>query len=161
MKVATGADPELIRNLQRLVHLHDKQCPTPKRRLAMAPKPAQQIILCKSSATTANRLGSTFSRAVSWNRVGYKSSSKGMALRGSPGIPSIFEKAIVNSAETTKHRLREASLDPPIMALYEQLAISRTYNAPPTRCAQSTMQSNGRDGIVSLEVSPFVADERR
>jgi len=78
-------------------------------------------------------------------------------LRGVTANPSIFEKAIVGSTDylTALHAIeRRRDLDP--MALYETLAVEDIRQAAdllrPVYDA-----TNGADGYVSLEVSPYLA----
>jgi transaldolase len=77
-------------------------------------------------------------------------------LRGITSNPSIFEKAIAGSREY--NQLLEAALrethDP--VAVYEQLAIRDIQDAADALRALYNA-SEGRDGFVSLEVSPHLA----
>jgi len=80
-------------------------------------------------------------------------------LRGMTSNPAIFEKAIGGStdyAETIKNNRNAAELT--AMQLYEQIAIKDIQDA--TDILHSVYkQTNGRDGYVSLEVSPFLAND--
>lgn len=76
-------------------------------------------------------------------------------LKGVTSNPSIFEKAIVDS-KAYQAQITAAPTDLPIMTLYEQLAISDIQQAADTlRPVYDAL--DGRDGFVSLEVSPSVA----
>src|SRR5438046_9957894 len=71
--------------------------------------------------------------------------------------PSIFEKAIAGSAAyDASLKAAEAEGDRDVMALYERLAIEDIQHAADVlrRVYEST---NGQDGYVSLEVSPYLA----
>lgn len=80
-------------------------------------------------------------------------------LKGMTSNPSIFEKAIVGGAEYAAdlERLRsERHLD--AMAVYEALAISDIQAAADVLSAVYD-ETEGRDGYVSMEVSPYLARE--
>jgi transaldolase/glucose-6-phosphate isomerase len=79
-------------------------------------------------------------------------------LRGITSNPSIFEKAIAGSREY--NRLLEAALretrDP--VAVYERLAVRDIQDAADA-LRPAYDRSEGRDGFVSLEVSPHLAHD--
>jgi transaldolase / glucose-6-phosphate isomerase len=77
-------------------------------------------------------------------------------LRGVTSNPSIFEKAIVGSTdyEAVMESPDSAGLD--AKALYEKIAIKDVQDAADI-LALVWEQSKGRDGYVSLEVSPLLA----
>src|SRR5260370_39351039 len=82
---------------------------------------------------------------------------RGDAVSGVTANPSIFEKAIVESPAYDPDIERAiADDDPPVSAIYERLAIADIHRAAdilrPVYDANS-----GRDGFVSLEVSPYIA----
>ena len=78
-------------------------------------------------------------------------------IRGVTSNPSIFEKAIAQSAEYDESlKAAEAHPGTPVMELYEGLAIADI------RAAADVLRpvydaSDGQDGFVSLEVSPYLA----
>jgi transaldolase/glucose-6-phosphate isomerase len=78
-------------------------------------------------------------------------------LCGVTSNPAIFEKAITGSDDYTKAVLelqKDRSLDP--MAIYERLAVEDIRGA--AEILRPVYESTkGRDGYVSLEVSPFLA----
>ncbi|TMJ48510.1 MAG: bifunctional transaldolase/phosoglucose isomerase [Alphaproteobacteria bacterium] len=79
------------------------------------------------------------------------------AVSGVTANPSIFEKAIVESRAYDADIERAiADDDPPVSPIYERLAIADIHRAAdilrPVYDANS-----GRDGFVSLEVSPYIA----
>lgn len=79
-------------------------------------------------------------------------------LRGMTSNPSIFAKAI-RAAEDYDEQIRElATSDLDIEQLYEQLAIT-DIAAACDLFAEVYRNSNGRDGYVSLEVSPRLAHD--
>jgi transaldolase/glucose-6-phosphate isomerase len=78
-------------------------------------------------------------------------------LTGVTSNPSIFEKAVAGSADyDASLKAAEAGGDSDVMALYERLAIEDIQHAADVlrRVYEST---NGQDGYVSLEVSPYLA----
>ena len=80
-------------------------------------------------------------------------------LKGLTSNPSIFEKAIGESAEyadALKHFQVEA--DHSISAIYEHLAIADIHGAADVLMPVYE-QTHGRDGYVSLECSPYLANE--
>jgi transaldolase / glucose-6-phosphate isomerase len=80
-------------------------------------------------------------------------------LKGMTSNPSIFEKAIVGGAEYAGDldRLRAGGhLDS--MGIYEAIAISDIQSAADV-LRQVYDQTRGRDGYVSMEVSPYLARE--
>jgi transaldolase/glucose-6-phosphate isomerase len=80
-------------------------------------------------------------------------------LRGVTSNPAIFEKAIAGStdySEAVKARERVRDAEP--MALYESLAIKDIQDAADL-LRPVYDQTKRRDGYVSLEVSPYLADE--
>jgi transaldolase/glucose-6-phosphate isomerase len=80
-------------------------------------------------------------------------------LRGVTSNPAIFEKAIAGSTDYTEAlREFERRKDAEPMALYEHLAIKDIQDAADV-LRPVYEQSRKRDGYVSLEVSPYLADE--
>jgi transaldolase / glucose-6-phosphate isomerase len=80
-------------------------------------------------------------------------------LRGVTSNPAIFEKAIAHSDEyDTSLRSAEAGADVPVIALFEQLAIEDIRNAADV-LRPVYDATDGADGFVSLEVSPYLALE--
>jgi len=80
-------------------------------------------------------------------------------LKGMTSNPSIFEKAIVGGAEYSSdlETLQgEGRLD--AMTIYERLAIKDIQSAADVLRTVYD-QTNGRDGYVSMEVSPYLARE--
>jgi transaldolase len=80
-------------------------------------------------------------------------------LAGMTSNPSIFEKAIAGGeeyADFLKELRADASLD--AKAIYERLAIRDIRDAADA-LRQVYLSTNGRDGYVSLEVSPQLATE--
>ncbi len=78
-------------------------------------------------------------------------------LRGMTSNPAIFEKAIVGGAEYAvdlEKLSAEGNLD--AMAVYERLAIKDIQSAADVLRVVYN-QTDGRDGYVSLEVSPYLA----
>ncbi|MBX9825870.1 MAG: bifunctional transaldolase/phosoglucose isomerase [Xanthobacteraceae bacterium] len=88
--------------------------------------------------------------------------SKLVAHEGLSGVtsnPAIFEKAIAEGAEyDAALRTVEAEADLPVMALFERLAIEDLRHAADVLRVVYE-QTNGGDGFVSLEVSPYLAVE--
>jgi transaldolase/glucose-6-phosphate isomerase len=80
-------------------------------------------------------------------------------LRGVTSNPSIFEKAIGGSTDYNDAlSALERQQDMDAMSLYEHLAIADIQNV--TDILQPVyQQSNKRDGYVSLEVSPYLAND--
>ena len=82
------------------------------------------------------------------------------ALSGVTSNPSIFEKAIGHGddydAALEASCSRRATLA--VGDLYEHLAIE-DIQPPPTCCARSIDRLSGEDGYVSLEVSPYLAND--
>ena len=78
-------------------------------------------------------------------------------LAGVTANPSIFEKAIVDSAAYDADIERAiADGDPSVSAIYERLAIADIRRA--ADILRPVYDANaGRDGFVSLEVSPYIA----
>jgi transaldolase / glucose-6-phosphate isomerase len=79
-------------------------------------------------------------------------------LRGVTSNPSIFEKAISGSTDYTQalEELRKSGLDAP--AIYERLAVKDIQDAADLlRIVYD--QTSRRDGYVSLEVSPYLANK--
>src|SRR5208337_2883920 len=80
-------------------------------------------------------------------------------LRGVTSNPSIFEKAIAGSTDyTAQLKTLERHKDADPMALYEQLAIKDIRGAADL-LRPVYDQTKRRDGYVSLEVSPHLADD--
>ena len=79
-------------------------------------------------------------------------------LRGVTANPSIFEKAILGSTDYDGdlESLAHEQLD--AMAIYEHIAIRDVQMAADV-LAEVHRQTNGRDGFVSLEVSPQLAHD--
>ncbi|HEY9718574.1 MAG TPA: transaldolase family protein, partial [Trichormus sp.] len=80
-------------------------------------------------------------------------------LRGMTSNPAIFEKAIGGSTdytETIKNNRNAADMT--AMQLYEQIAIKDIQDAADI-LHTVYKQTKGRDGYVSLEVSPFLAND--
>jgi transaldolase / glucose-6-phosphate isomerase len=79
-------------------------------------------------------------------------------LRGVTSNPAIFEKAISGSTDYTQalEQLKNKGLDP--TAIYEQLAVKDIQDAADV-LRPVYDQTNWRDGYVSLEVSPYLADK--
>jgi transaldolase/glucose-6-phosphate isomerase len=80
-------------------------------------------------------------------------------VAGVTSNPAIFEKAIAGSADYTAALARHvaAGVSGP-KALYEALAIADIQDAADI-LHQVYLHTNGRDGFVSLEVSPTLADD--
>jgi transaldolase / glucose-6-phosphate isomerase len=82
-------------------------------------------------------------------------------LRGITSNPSIWEKAIAGStdyADAIEALRREGDADP--KAVYEQLAIQDIRDAADA-FRQAYEQTNRRDGLVSIEVSPDLAHDTK
>jgi transaldolase/glucose-6-phosphate isomerase len=80
-------------------------------------------------------------------------------VRGMTSNPSIFEKAIAGSTdydESFKELKKDSTLD--AKDIYEQLAIADIRGAADVLKTVYD-ESNGRDGFVSLEVSPYLAND--
>jgi transaldolase/glucose-6-phosphate isomerase len=82
----------------------------------------------------------------------------GQCLRGVTANPSIFEKAILGSTdyEDDLTRLADEPLD--AKAIYERLAV-RDVQLAADVLAEVHRDADGRDGFVSLEVSPELAHD--
>jgi transaldolase/glucose-6-phosphate isomerase len=78
-------------------------------------------------------------------------------VRGVTSNPSIFEKAIAGSGDYTES-LAAAPREWTAMQVYESLAIADIRDAAEV-LRPVYEQSSGRDGYVSLEVSPYLADK--
>src|SRR5262249_38914917 len=80
-------------------------------------------------------------------------------LAAMPSTPAIFEKAIIGGGEYADF-IAELRKDPSLGAkgIYERLAIRDIQDAADT-LKPVYLSTNGRDGYVSLEVSPFLANE--
>ena len=80
-------------------------------------------------------------------------------LKGMTSNPSIFEKAIVGGAEYSADldRLR-ANADMDAMSIYEAIAIKDIQSAADV-LRRVYDETKGRDGYVSMEVSPYLALE--
>ncbi|QLE57972.1 bifunctional transaldolase/phosoglucose isomerase [Nostoc sp. TCL26-01] len=80
-------------------------------------------------------------------------------VRGVTSNPSIFEKAIAGSTDydTTLTTL-EQSQDRDVMSLYETFAIA-DIQATADHLKPIYEQTNKRDGYISLEVSPYLAND--
>lgn len=79
-------------------------------------------------------------------------------LRGMTSNPSIFEKAIGKSDDYDGHIRQLVAAGADVNGIYEALALADIQQA----CdlfADLYQASNGRDGFVSLEVSPYLADD--
>ncbi len=85
----------------------------------------------------------------------------GRGLRGLTSNPSIFEKAISAGTEYDDDLRAAVSADPEIssLALFERVAITDIREAADLLRGVYD-ESGGRDGFVSLEVSPHLAYER-
>ena len=82
-------------------------------------------------------------------------------LRGVTSNPAIFEKAIAGSTDyTTALRAMERQKDLEPMALYEQIAIRDIQDAADV-LLPVYVTSKKRDGYVSLEVSPYLANDTK
>jgi len=80
-------------------------------------------------------------------------------LRGVTSNPSIFEKAIAGSTDYDDAlSYLEQQQDMDAMSLYEHLAIADIQNVTEI-LSPVYEQSNKRDGYVSLEVSPYLAND--
>lgn len=80
-------------------------------------------------------------------------------LRGVTSNPSIFEKAIAGSTDYDSALLTiEQSQDRDVMSLYETFAIADIQAAADT-LKPIYQQTNRRDGYISLEVSPYLAND--
>jgi transaldolase / glucose-6-phosphate isomerase len=78
-------------------------------------------------------------------------------LAGLTSNPSIFEKAVAGSAAyDASLKAAEAEGDRDVMALYEKLAIEDIQHAADV-LRPVYESTNGQDGYVSLEVSPYLA----
>jgi transaldolase/glucose-6-phosphate isomerase len=78
-------------------------------------------------------------------------------LRGVTSNPAIFEKAITGSTDYSEQiSSLEQQPDIEAMVLYEQLAIRDIQDAA-DRLKRVYHRTGGRDGYVSLEVSPYLA----
>ncbi len=79
-------------------------------------------------------------------------------LRGVTSNPSIFEKAIGGSTDYDEELAALAETDPHPMAAYEAVAIQDIQDAADL-FRPVYEETDGRDGFVSLEVSPDLADD--
>ncbi|GAA6614632.1 bifunctional transaldolase/phosoglucose isomerase [Scytonema sp. NUACC26] len=80
-------------------------------------------------------------------------------LRGVTSNPSIFEKAIAGSTDYDSALITsEQSQDKNVMSLYESFAIA-DIQATADILKPIYEQTNRRDGYVSLEVSPYLAND--
>ena len=80
-------------------------------------------------------------------------------LKGVTSNPSIFEKAIGESDEYADALKQfQAQADHGVSAIYEHLAIA-DIRAPPMCCGRSTRRRKRRDGYISLECSPYLAND--
>jgi transaldolase/glucose-6-phosphate isomerase len=80
-------------------------------------------------------------------------------LRGITSNPSIFEAAIGKGDDYTEALQQfQAELDHDVSAIYEHLAIA-DIQAAADLLAPIHRQSKGRDGYVSLECSPYLAND--
>src|SRR5437588_6043104 len=82
-------------------------------------------------------------------------------LRGVTSNPAIFEKAIAGSTDYTaalRELERHGDLEP--MALYEQIAIRDIQDAADVMRPVYD-KTKSRDGYVSLEVSPYLANDTK
>lgn len=80
-------------------------------------------------------------------------------LRGVTSNPAIFEKAIAGSTDYNDALIAlEQQKDMDAMSLYEQLAIGDIQDAADV-LRSVYEQTNKRDGYVSLEVSPYLAND--
>ncbi|MGB8524992.1 MAG: transaldolase family protein, partial [Candidatus Acidiferrales bacterium] len=79
-------------------------------------------------------------------------------LRGVTSNPSIFEKAIVGSTDYQDILLSPESQTSDAKSLYEKIAI-RDIQGAADLLAVVYQESKGRDGYVSLEVSPLLASD--
>lgn len=80
-------------------------------------------------------------------------------LRGVTSNPAIFEKAIAGSTDYDKAlNIIEQRGDTDAMSLYEKLAIADIQNVADILLPVYE-QTKGRDGYVSLEVSPYLAHD--
>ena len=80
-------------------------------------------------------------------------------LKGVTSNPAIFEKAIAGSTDYTEAlKAFESRRDAEPMALYEHLAIKDIQDAADV-LRPVYEQTRSRDGYVSLEVSPYLADQ--
>jgi transaldolase/glucose-6-phosphate isomerase len=83
----------------------------------------------------------------------------GDGLAGMTSNPSIFNKAIIGSSDYDDSlRQAEESGDCDVMALYERLVIEDIRNAADV-LRPVFDATGGADGFVSLEVSPYIADD--
>ncbi len=82
-------------------------------------------------------------------------------LRGVTSNPAIFQKAITGSSdyEDLLEKLRPRK-DLDLMAIYEQLAIRDIKDAADV-LRPVYEKTDGRDGYMSLEVSPYLAGEMK
>jgi len=79
-------------------------------------------------------------------------------VRGVTSNPAIFEKAIAGTADYDEDIKALAPKNPSVGALYETLAIKDIQLAA-DELAPVYRSTNGRDGYVSFEVSPFLAND--
>jgi transaldolase/glucose-6-phosphate isomerase len=80
------------------------------------------------------------------------------SLRGVTANPSLFEKAILGSKDYDEDLAELAHQDLDAQAIYERLAI-RDVQLAADVLADVHREANGRDGFVSLEVSPDIAHD--
>jgi transaldolase / glucose-6-phosphate isomerase len=80
------------------------------------------------------------------------------SLRGVTANPSIFEKAILGSKDYDEELAELAHQDLDAQAIYERLAI-RDVQLAADVLADVHRETHGRDGFVSLEVSPDIAHD--
>ncbi len=80
------------------------------------------------------------------------------SLRGMTSNPSIFEKAILGSTDYDEDLVAMAGEDLDARAIYDQIAVRDVQMAADV-LAGVHRESGGRDGFVSLEVSPELAHD--
>lgn len=79
-------------------------------------------------------------------------------LRGITSNPSIFEKAIGHSDDYDKQMMSPAQAGASTQEIYEALALA-DIKAACDLFTELYAESNGGDGFVSLEVSPYLAED--
>ena len=81
-------------------------------------------------------------------------------LGGMTSNPAIFEKAITGSTDYADSLAElQQQQEPGRQSACTKAWRSATFRMRPTCCARSMTAPSGRDGYVSLEVSPFLANE--
>ena len=113
------------------------------------------------SSSSARASGSTSSAAATWSRASSTALVRDDGVVGVTSNPTIFQQAITESRDYDAAIAGAARPRASTGRRCSSRWRSRTSRAPATGSAPSTTRTEGRDGRVSIEVSPRLAHDTR